>query len=500
MISNFLASINVPIIPVRFKSVRPSLFILILLATKACADDSPLLAVSDPADAFLTTPHRIEMVGSGLNVPWEMAFLPDGRALFTERDGKVRMIENQKIQPGNLLEIDVPQHIKMGMLGLAIDPSFTANQYVYLAYNQRKGDGYELCVGRYRLDGGKLIEPKVLLSGIPAWENHTGCRLLFGPDGLLYVTTGDANRPPDSQRLDRSNGKILRIKPDGGIPDGNPYVGKPDALPEIFSYGHRNSQGIAFQPGTGRLYASEHGPGHGDELNLVKIGRNYGWPEISHQRRADGMETPRCEITPSEGPGALLFYQGSAFPELRGMLLMATLRGSSVWRFALDAAGQPVAAERFFHRKWGRIRFLVEGPDGSLWLSTSMTDPPEATAKEGDDRIIRIVADPKGSVETLDPNRPTEEVLVVPGPGLKDPDKLAAFYCMACHGPGMAGGLQRNLMLGDWKWAKSDQDLERVISDGVAEIGMPPTRGVLTEEQIHILADFIRAKRKPVGR
>lgn len=180
--------------------------------------------------------------------------------------------------------------------------------------------------------------------------------------------------------------------------------------------------------------------------------------------------------------------------------MMATLRGSSVWRFALDAAGQPVAAERFFHRKWGRIRFLIEGPDGSLWLSTSMTDPPEATAKDGDDRIIRIVADPKGSVETLDPNRPTEEVLVAPGPGLKDPDKLAAFYCMACHGPGMAGGLQRNLMLGDWKWAKSDQDLERVISDGVAEIGMPPSRGVLTDEQIHILADFIRAKRKPDGR
>lgn len=479
----------------RFSFWRACLGSFLLLVAGGFAEETPLLGVSDPMDAVLTTPHRIEVVGSGLNVPWELVFLPDGRALFTERDGKVRMIENQKILPGSLLEIGVSQRIKMGMLGLAIDPAFSSNHFVYLAYNLRKEPGYELCVSRYRMHEGKLVEPKLLLSGIPAWENHTGCRLLFGPDGLLYVTTGDANRPPDSQRLDRSNGKILRIRTDGGIPDGNPFVGKEGALPEIFSYGHRNSQGIAFQPGTGRFYASEHGPNHGDELNLIGIGKNYGWPEISHQRRADGMETPRCEITPSVGPGALLFYQGSAFPELRGTLLMATLRGSSVWRFALDAGGQPVAVSRFFHRKWGRIRFLVEGPDGALWLSTSMTDPPEATAKEGDDRIIRIVADPKGTVERLDPNRPAEEVMVVPGPDLKDAEKLAAFYCVACHGPGLAGGLQRNLMEGDWKWAKSDQDLERVILDGVAEVGMPPTRGVLTEEQVRILADYILKRR-----
>lgn len=460
------------------------------------AEESPLLAVKVPQDAVLLTPHRFETLATGLNVPWELVFLPDGRALFTERDGKVRMFVGTELRAEPLLTIPVSQRIKMGMLGLAIDPEFSKNAFVYVAYNQPLGDGFELCVSRYRLAGEKLVEPKVLLKGIPAWENHTGCRLKFGPDGFLYVTTGDANRPPDSQLLDHADGKILRIKPDGGIPTDNPFVGKPGVLPEIYSYGHRNPQGIAFQPGTNRLYASEHGPQDGDELNLIEKGRNYGWPVISHQRRAEGMETPRCEITPSTGPGALLFYQGNAFPELRGTLLMATLRGESIWRFALDASGQPVSVDRFFHRKWGRIRFLVEAPDGSIWLSSSMHDPPEARARDQEDKIIRIVADPKGSLETLDPNASKEEIPAAPGPGLKDPEKLIGFYCVSCHGPGLAGGLQRNLLQGDWKWAKSDSDLERVIGEGITEAGMPPNKVFLTQDQIQVLAGYIREKRR----
>lgn len=474
-------------------------FLPLLLAAiaVASAQETPLLGIKAPKDQVLITPHRIETIATGLRVPWELVFLPDGRAIFTERTGQVRMIVDNKVLPEPLLRIPVAQGIKMGMLGLAISPRFVSDRFVFVAYNLKKGGSFELCVARYRLDGQLLVEPKVLLSGIPAWVNHTGCRLVFGPDGMLYVTTGDANRPPDSQLLDHSDGKILRIQPDGGIPAGNPFVGREKALPAIFSYGHRNPQGIAFQPGTGRLYTSEHGPNDGDELNIIEIGKNYGWPVIDHQRRAPNMETPRVEITPSVGPGALLFYQGSAFPELRGTLLMATLRGASIWRFALDASGQPVAADRFFHKKWGRIRFLVEAPDGALWLSTSMHDAPEGKPGPDDDRIIRIVADPKGILETLDRNQPAEEIPVAPGPATKDPTNLIAFYCAACHGPALAGGLQRNLLQGDWKWAKSDADLERIISAGVPEAGMPPNQNVITDEQIHLLADFIRAKRKP---
>lgn len=426
-------------------------FLPLLLAAIAfaSAQETPLLGIKAPKDQVLITPHRIETIATGLRVPWQLVFLPDGRAIFTERTGQVRMIVDNKVLPEPLLRIPVAQGIKMGMLGLAISPRFVSDHFVFVAYNLKKGESFELCVARYRLDGQLLVEPKVLISGIPAWVNHTGCRLVFGPDGMLYVTTGDANRPPDSQLLDHSDGKILRIQPDGGIPAGNPFVGREKALPAIFSYGHRNPQGIAFQPGTGRLYTSEHGPNDGDELNIIEIGKNYGWPVIDHQRRAPDMETPRVEITPSVGPGALLFYQGSAFPELRGTLLMATLRGASIWRFALDASGQPVAADRFFHQKWGRIRFLVEAPDGALWLSTSMHDAPEGKPGPDDDRIIRIVADPKGTLETLDPNQPAQEIPVAPGPATKDPTNLIAFYCAACHGPALAGGLQRNLLQGD---------------------------------------------------
>ena len=472
-------------------------FALLSALITAAAGETPLLGIRIPKDQVLITPHRIETIATGLKVPWELVFLPDGRAIFTERTGQVRMLADNKVLPEPLLRIPVAQGTKMGMLGLAISPRFASDHFVFVAYNLKKGEGYELCVARYRLDEGALVEPLVLLSGIPAWLNHTGCRLVFGPDGFLYVTTGDANRPPDAQLLDHPNGKILRIKPDGGIPADNPFVGRENALPAIFSYGHRNSQGLAFQPGTGRLYASEHGPNDGDELNILTMGENYGWPVIDHQRRAPGMETPRCEITPSVGPGAVLFYQGSAFPELRGTLLMATLRGESFWRFTLDATGQPVAADRFFHRKWGRIRFLVEAPDGALWLSTSMHDAPEGTPGPDDDRIIRIVADPKGTLETLDPNQPAEVAPAAPGPDTKDPEKLVSFYCTACHGPGLAGGLQRNLLQGEWKWAKSDADLERIITEGVAQVGMPPNKGVITEEQIRLVSDFIRSKRKP---
>ncbi|MES2921494.1 MAG: PQQ-dependent sugar dehydrogenase [Verrucomicrobiota bacterium] len=471
--------------------------ILLAVVAAASAQATPLLGIKAPREQVLITPHRIETVATGLRVPWELVFLPDGRAIFTERTGQVRMIANNQVLPEPLLQIPVAQGIKMGMLGLALSPTFASDHFVFVAYNLKQGEGFELRVARYRFDGQLLVEPKVLLSGIPAWANHTGCRLVFGPDGLLYVTTGDANRPPDAQLPDRPNGKILRIQADGGIPADNPFVGLENALPAIFSYGHRNPQGIAFQPGTGRLFASEHGPDNGDELNIIAKGKNYGWPVIHHQLRAPDMETPRVEITPSAGPGALLFYQGRAFPELRGTLLMATLRGASIWRFALDASGQPVTADRFFHQKWGRIRFLVEAPDGSLWLSTSMHDAPEGKPGPDDDRMIRIVADPNGSVETPDPDQAVAEVPVAPGPNTKDAAKLIGFYCTACHGPGLAGGLQRNLLLGDWKWAKSDADLERIISDGVAEAGMPPNKGVVTDEQIHLIADFIRAKRKP---
>lgn len=448
------------------------------------------MLIDAPENAALITPHRIETIASDLRVPWELRFLPDGRAMFTERVGRVRIIEGGKLLDEPALTLDVASRIKMGMLGLAVSPDFEKDGLVFIAWNREHQPGrYELRIDRYRLDGSKLVEPKTIIEGIPAWENHTGCRLEFGPDGKLWITTGDANDPPPSQDLARLHGKILRLNPDGTIPDDNPFIDREGTRPEIWSYGHRNPQGLAFQPGTGRLYESEHGPHHGDEVNVIQKGRNYGWPRISHSKTEPGMELPLIEMTPSVGPGALLFYQGTQFPELRGCLLLATLRGSAVYRISLDGEGRPNHVDRLWHNRWGRIRFIKEAPDGSIWISTSMFDPPEANGSEPNDRILRIVADPSGTVEA--PSEEAGEVRVTLTPATRDPEVLAAVACATCHGEGLKGGLQRGLLEGEWKHARSDADLVEIIGKGIPAVGMPGAAEMLSAEQVKILSDYV---------
>ncbi|MDB6080008.1 MAG: PQQ-dependent sugar dehydrogenase [Akkermansiaceae bacterium] len=462
----------------------------VLAVSRARAE--PML-LSAPVDAVLTTPHRTEKIAEGLIVPWELRFLPDGREIFTERIGRVRIIRDNQVLPEPALTLPAAQGNKLGMLGLALAPDFATTGFIFLAWDKKVEGGFELRMERYRLDGDKLVEPKTIIEGIPANQNHTGCRLEFGPDGMLYMTTGDADQQDGVQRLDRLQGKILRFKADGSVPDDNPFVGKEGARPEIWSYGHRNPQGLAFQPGTGRLYESEHGPLHGDELNLIEKGANYGWPVISHHREAGGMRTPLVEMTPAVGPGRLLFYQGNAFPELRGTLLLACLRGEGVLRFSLGGGGLPQHVERLWHSKWGRIRFITEAPDGALWIGTSMQDPNEGHPGEGDDHIFRLVPDPHGTVDQL---AGVESKPILLTPQTRDPETLVAAACAACHGAGLAGGEKRSLLSGDLKYTASLDTLEKTIHDGVPQAGMPPASGLLSDDQIKVLADFIRSKRK----
>jgi glucose/arabinose dehydrogenase len=219
-------------------------------------------------------------------------------------------------------------------------------------------------VVRFREAGNRLIEPHTLIEGIPAYRNHTGCRLRFGPDGCLCITTGDANQPPLAQRLDSLAGKILRLKPDGSVPSDNPFAGRTDALGPIWSYGHRNLQGIDFQPGSGALFASEHGPDHGDEINLVLKGKNYGWPVIHHRQSREGLQSPILEFTPAVAPAGAIFYRGSVFPELKGRLLVGCLRGEGILRIGFEGS-HPISCDRLLHFKYGRIREVTEGPG---WL------------------------------------------------------------------------------------------------------------------------------------
>lgn len=466
-------------------------FALLLVSGLAMAQP---LSISAPPDAALVTPHRIEVIGTNLVVPWELRFLPDGRQIFTERIGRVRIVADGKVLEDPALTLPAAQGNKMGLLGLALAPEFEKTGHVFLAWNKQPGERrFELRMERYRLDGNKLVEPEMIIEGIAANQNHTGCRLEFGPDGMLYMTTGDADRAEGSQKLDQLHGKILRFHADGSIPKDNPFVGREGARPEIWSYGHRNPQGLAFQPGTGRLYESEHGPLHGDEVNLIEAGANYGWPVITYRKEAEGMRAPLIEITPAAGPGRLLFYQGKEFPELRGTLLMCCLRGEGVFRISLGGDGLPLHVERLWHRKWGRIRFINEAPDGSLWMGTSMQDPAEGKPREGDDRLIRIVADAAGTVEAV-AGREAEPVLLTAE--TSDPETIIAAACAACHGAGLAGGEKRGLLTGELKHTLEAGGLEEVIGKGVVEAGMPPASDLLTVNQIRILSDYIREKRK----
>jgi glucose/arabinose dehydrogenase len=245
-------------------------------------------------------------------------------------------------------------------------------------------------VVRYREARNRLTERTIIFEDIPAASNHAGCRIQFGPDGKLYATTGDADRPELSQRLNSLAGKTLRLNEDGSVPKDNPFTGQAGALPEIWSYGHRNAQGLDWQPGTSRMFQSEHGLNGGNEINMVERGKNYGWPAAHHQVSRPGMESPLLEYTPSIAPASGMFYRGSAFPRFRGNLLVGCLRGECILRVQL-VGRRVVAQERLLERKYGRIREVAEGLDGTIYFSTSQHDPPEGTPRPGYDQILRLV-------------------------------------------------------------------------------------------------------------
>ncbi|MGH9957015.1 MAG: PQQ-dependent sugar dehydrogenase, partial [Pyrinomonadaceae bacterium] len=257
-----------------------------------------------------------------------------------------------------------------------------------------KGDGDLVRVVRYREGTGGLTEPKVINENIPAAEFHAGCRIGFGTDGKLYITTGDATERSLAERLDSLAGKTLRLNDDGSVPQDNPFVGQANAKPEIWSLGHRNAQGMDWQPGSGLMFQTEHGPsgfdgpGGGDEVNIVERGKNYGWPLIHHRETRAGLESPLLEYTPAVAPASGTFYDGSVFPQFRGNFFFGCLRGERIIRVVLDGR-RVVNQENLLPGKYGRIREVAEGPDGAIYFSTSNRDGRGKPAQD-DDRIIRL--------------------------------------------------------------------------------------------------------------
>jgi aldose sugar dehydrogenase len=332
-------------------------------------------------------PLRVETVAKGLEHPWGLAFLPEGGMLVTERPGRLRRVGPD----GSLSEPlkGVPRVAAQGQGGLldvALDPNFAQNRLVYLSYAEPRGNGAATAAGRGRLskDGNALEDFKPVFRQEPAVSGgrHFGSRLAFTPDGKLFVSTGDRGQETPSQDLDSLIGKLIRINPDGSIPADNPFVGYANARDEIWSWGHRNIQGLAVQPGTGTLWSLEFGPRGGDALTIPQAGENYGWPEVSYGTQYDGKPIPdpptRPEFaqpvrhwTPAISPSGMTFYSGRAIPAWKGDLLIAGLTFHGLVRLSID--GRRVTGEERISLG-ARIRAVREGPDGAVYVLTDRSN------------------------------------------------------------------------------------------------------------------------------
>lgn len=321
-----------------------------------------------------TTP-QVKILAINLNIPWALVFLPDGRIIITERPGTLKIID---LQGGIPKTISITQEVlpigEGGLLGLTLHPNFNQNRFLYLYHTySQTGQNTLNRVVRFKLENDTLADKQIIIESIPGASNHNGGRIKFGPDGFLYVGTGDAQNPSLSQDKNSLAGKILRITDDGQPAPGNPFGNL------VYSYGHRNVQGLAWDS-RGRLWATEHGQSAKDEVNQIQDGQNYGWPSISGDQKGEGMLNPfKHSGDQTWAPSGMAFLNNS--------LYFAGLRGQAL--FEINLQNKPVEVQALFKNEFGRIREVVADSAGNLYLLTNNTDG-RGNPKEGDDKLIRI--------------------------------------------------------------------------------------------------------------
>jgi len=361
-----------------------------------------LIAVTATAKTYESEHYRLRLVtvAAELRHPWALAFLPDGQMLVSEREGRLRLVSKAGELSAPLPGVpEVYDSGQGGLLDIALDPAFESNRLVYLSYAEAGTGGAGTAVARFRLDlpGRRLSEPEVIFRQEPKTRGgrHFGSRLVFARDGTLFITIGERGEAERAQDFTVNRGQVIRLNPDGSVPRDNPFLGQSGYRPEVWSYGHRNPQGAALHPLTGRLWLNEHGPRGGDEINLPEAGKNYGWPLIGYGRHysgeqigvgthREGLEQPIHYWDPSIAPSGMAFYTGDRFPSWRGNLFVGALKLRFLARLELDGE-RVVKEERLLQGLGERIRDVRQGPDGALYLLTD----------SGDGRILRLdPADP----------------------------------------------------------------------------------------------------------
>lgn len=367
-------------------------FITVPIAVLTLSLMSLLTASSYATQVFDSETQAFEVreITAGLSHPWSMAFLPDGRILVTERTGRLRVIQDQKLLDQSILGLPKLKQIGQGgLLDIALHPNFTRNGLLYLSYANGEGGRAGTEVLRGRLRGMLLENVETIFTAFPKTTGgrHFGSRLLFDAQEMLYISLGDRGFKPSlcekqpAQLLKNHLGSLLRIHDDGSIPTGNPFIGVKDAKPEIYTYGNRNIQGMALHPHTRQIWTHEHGPQGGDEINIMQAGVNYGWPVITHGvnygsasticegSEKFGMQAPLYTWVPSIAPSGMVFYDGDELPAWKGDLFVGSLKFGLLVRLHMD--GQSIVhEERLLDKQYGRIRDVRQGPDGCLYLLT----------------------------------------------------------------------------------------------------------------------------------